>query len=97
MAATETVWDSSTKARTDLERRQSCPLGVSVLPIHEVSECDILDHFNLSNAFPTQVGKVLLPLQWPRMFRILLRGQDAGQDARMLLPSITNQQRTQWR
>eukprot|EP00959_Pyramimonas_sp_CCMP1952_P178590 3732849-Pyramimonas_sp.AAC.1 len=32
MAATETVWGGSAKARTDLVRRQSCALAVSVTP-----------------------------------------------------------------
>eukprot|EP00959_Pyramimonas_sp_CCMP1952_P131128 2741497-Pyramimonas_sp.AAC.1 len=35
MAATETVWGGSAKARTDLVRRQSSALAVSVTPINE--------------------------------------------------------------
>eukprot|EP00959_Pyramimonas_sp_CCMP1952_P388705 8144621-Pyramimonas_sp.AAC.1 len=66
MAATETVWDSSTKARADLERRQSCALGVSVTPIDEQSPCDLLDQFKVRNALPTQTGKILLHLHWPQ-------------------------------
>eukprot|EP00959_Pyramimonas_sp_CCMP1952_P445580 9328970-Pyramimonas_sp.AAC.1 len=52
MAATETVWDGSAKARTDLVRRQSCVLAVSVTPINEQAPCPLLDKYRLRNAFP---------------------------------------------
>eukprot|EP00959_Pyramimonas_sp_CCMP1952_P123806 2588286-Pyramimonas_sp.AAC.1 len=66
MAATETVWDGSAKARKDLVRRQSCALGVSVTPINEQTLCVLLDKYRLRNAVPSQEGKLLLHLQWPR-------------------------------
>eukprot|EP00959_Pyramimonas_sp_CCMP1952_P368499 7718984-Pyramimonas_sp.AAC.1 len=69
MAATETVWDSSTKARTDLERRKSCALGVSVTPSDEQCSCDLLDPVKLRNALPTQAGEILLHLHWPQGFK----------------------------
>eukprot|EP00959_Pyramimonas_sp_CCMP1952_P123580 2583603-Pyramimonas_sp.AAC.1 len=90
MASTETVWDNSIKARTDLIRRQSCALGVSVIPIDQISECHTLDRYQPGNAFPPQDGKVLLHLHWPLVFRVLLKGQDAGQDAHVLLLSLTS-------
>eukprot|EP00959_Pyramimonas_sp_CCMP1952_P001162 23151-Pyramimonas_sp.AAC.1 len=90
MASTEAVWGNSVKARTDLIRRQSCALGVSVTPIDPNSECDALDRYQLRNAFPPQDGKVLLHLHWPSVFRVLLKGQDAGQDAQVLLLSLTS-------
>eukprot|EP00959_Pyramimonas_sp_CCMP1952_P168342 3517406-Pyramimonas_sp.AAC.1 len=90
MAATETVWGNSVKARTDLIRRQCCALGVSVTPIDQNSECDALDRYQLRSALPPQDGKVLLHLHWPSAFRVRLKCQDAGQDAHVLLLSLTN-------
>eukprot|EP00959_Pyramimonas_sp_CCMP1952_P170560 3564215-Pyramimonas_sp.AAC.1 len=56
----------------------------------QISECAILDRYQLRNAFPPRDGKELLHLQWPSGFKILLKGQDAGQDAHVLLLSLTS-------
>eukprot|EP00959_Pyramimonas_sp_CCMP1952_P269907 5643042-Pyramimonas_sp.AAC.1 len=90
MAATETVWDGSIKAKTDLLRRQSCALCAAVTPIDEQYPCELLDQFRLRNAFPTSEGKMLLHLQWTQEFKILLRGHETGQEARTLLLSFTS-------
>eukprot|EP00959_Pyramimonas_sp_CCMP1952_P057474 1199876-Pyramimonas_sp.AAC.1 len=76
MAPTETTWDGSVKARTDLVRKRSCAVEVAVTPAHEQSDCHVLDRFKLRQAFPPQEGKTLLHLQWPSEFRLSLQGMD---------------------
>eukprot|EP00959_Pyramimonas_sp_CCMP1952_P079565 1663410-Pyramimonas_sp.AAC.1 len=56
MAAAEAVWGGSAKARTDLVRRQSCALAVSVTLINEQTPCPLLDKYRLRNAFPPRRG-----------------------------------------
>eukprot|EP00959_Pyramimonas_sp_CCMP1952_P180080 3765798-Pyramimonas_sp.AAC.1 len=63
-----------------------------VTPINERSTCFILDKYKLRNAFPPQDGKLLLHLQWPVEFKLMLRGLEGGLDAqsRTLLLSLTS-------
>eukprot|EP00959_Pyramimonas_sp_CCMP1952_P277848 5807753-Pyramimonas_sp.AAC.1 len=91
MAAAETVWAGSAKTRTELARKKSCALEVAVTLITELSPCHILDKYNLRNAFPPQEGKLLLQLQWPVEFKLMLRGVEGGMDpqSRTLLLSLT--------
>eukprot|EP00959_Pyramimonas_sp_CCMP1952_P391487 8204000-Pyramimonas_sp.AAC.1 len=66
MAATETVWDGSAEARTDLARKKNCALEVTVTPSTSSPPASFSTSTSkLRSAFPPQDGKLRMHLQWP--------------------------------